>query len=166
MIARCLLCRGERLSLVREPRWIEAEDGTSLPFVDELTECLTCGERYYTHEQSMASSRALAAALRSHEHLLTPDEIRAIRARFRLSQAGLEKLLCLGAKTVVRWEGGAVCQSRAADTLLRFLDFFGPAVFESVRQSRISGKSKALPSPVVAEPRASYRAGRRPRRRK
>lgn len=165
MTIPCPLCRSERLRLIREPRQIEAEDGTSLPFVDELTECAKCGERYYTHEQAMASSRALAAALRSHEHLLTPDEIQAIRARFRLSQAGVEKLLCLGAKTVVRWEGGAVCQGRAADTLLRFLDCFGPAVFEFVRERRVSGEGRALPSPAVAEPRTSYRVKPTPRRR-
>jgi len=37
------------------------------------------------------------------------------------SQHELERLLGTGAKTVVRWEKGTVCQSRAADRLLRLL---------------------------------------------
>ena len=43
----------------------------------------------------------------------------------------------MGAKTVVRWERGTVCQSRAVDTLLRFLDCFGPAAFDCVKAERV-----------------------------
>ncbi len=83
--------------------------------------CSACGEAWYTHEQAMASSRARAAVLRKHAGLLTPDDIRALRDRFGLSQAQLETVLGTGPKTVVRWEKGTVCQSRAADRLLRLL---------------------------------------------
>jgi len=166
MTVKCPICRSAELQVVTEPREIEADDGTHLAYRDDLFECSKCGERFYTHDQAMASSRNRAAALRTHEELLTPAEIRDIRRRFGLSQAGLEALLRVGAKTVVRWERGSVCQSRAVDTLLRFLDCFGPAAFDRVKGRRVNGKGEALPSSAVAEPRASYRAGRRPRRRR
>ncbi len=129
----CPACDSEHTRLVTAQREVQADDGATLPYVDELTECDECGERFYTHDQSLASSRARAAALRAHAHLLTPDEIRGIRERFDLSQAAVEDLFALGAKTLVRWERGTVCQSRAADLLLRVLGCFGPAAFDCAR---------------------------------
>ena len=189
MTVTCPICRGAELQVVTVPREIQAGDRTLLAYADELLECPECGERFITRDQAMASSRSRAAALRTHEHLLTPAEIRDIRGRFGLSQADLEGLLGVGAKTVVRWERGSVRQSRAVDALLRILEYFGPAVFDCVadkrtsgpadtptrghaaREQRIDGEGEASPSqprpsPPVAERRASDRAGARRRRRK
>jgi HTH-type transcriptional regulator / antitoxin MqsA len=83
--------------------------------------CGACGERFYAHQQALASDRARAGALRRHEGLLPPDEIRAIRGRYGLTQDALERLIRVGPKTVVRWERGTVCQSAAVDTLLGIL---------------------------------------------
>ena len=118
---RCPQCGARWLLPARQSREVVADDGVRLTYADELTACLSCGERYYKHQQSLASSRARAAVLRKHAGLLTPDEIRAFRERHRLTQAQLEALLGTGPKTVVRWEKGTVCQSRAADRLLRLL---------------------------------------------
>jgi len=147
-----------RTRLVSEHRTIDADDGTPLAWTDVLYECVVCRERFYTQRQALESCRNHAAAIREHEHLLTPADIQGIRARFGLSQAGLEALLGVGAKTVVRWERGAVCQSRAVDLLLRILDSCGPEVLV---------RAKAAPrTAAVAEPRSSYRARTGTRRRK
>lgn len=161
----CPLCDA-RTRLVTERCHVEADDGTRLSFTDELYECVNCGERFYTQAQSMDSCRNHAAALREHEHLLTPADIRGIRGRFDLSQADLEALLGVGAKTVVRWERGTVCQSRAVDLLLRILDSCGPAVLDRAKERPVHREGEAPPAPAVAEPRSRYRAGTRPRRRK
>ena len=118
---QCPRCGKEALRAVSQTRLVAADDGTFLKYRDELTECSACGERFYTHKQSLASSRARAGALRQHAGLLTPAEIRAFRARSGLTQLHLELLLGTGRKTVVRWEKGTVCQSRAADRLIRLL---------------------------------------------
>jgi putative zinc finger/helix-turn-helix YgiT family protein len=120
-IQKCPMCGARALRAVEHTRDVVADDGGHLQFHDELMECSACGERHYTHEQAMASSRARAGALRQHAGLLTPDEIRSFREQNGLSQAQLESVLQTGAKTVVRWEKGTVCQSRAADQLLRLL---------------------------------------------
>ena len=136
MTFKCPICRGAELEPVTVPRQIAAADGTLVAYAEELLECATCGERFRTREQAVASGRSRAAALRTHEHLLTPADIKDIRTRFALSQAALEALLGVGAKTVVRWERGTVCQSRAVDKLLRILEYFGPAVFDCVADAR------------------------------
>lgn len=161
----CPLCDA-RTRLVAEHRTIHADDGTPLAWTDALYECVNCGERFYTNDQATASCRNHVAAVRAHERLLTPADIRGIRARFGLSQAGLEALLGLGAKTVVRWERGSVCQSRAADLLLRILESGGPAVFERAKRRRGPRRAAAGPSPAVAGRQSGYRARQRPRRRK
>jgi len=50
---------------------------------------------------------SFAARFAPTSPLLAPEEIRSIRARYALSQAELERMLGLAAKTVVRWERGA-----------------------------------------------------------
>ncbi|MDP3940572.1 MAG: type II toxin-antitoxin system MqsA family antitoxin [Deltaproteobacteria bacterium] len=127
----CPSCKQATLVPTRTAQSVRAPDGGVLNYEDELTTCSTCGEAFYTPEQSLASSRARAAVLRTHAGLLSPLEIREIRAAYGLSQAQLEKALGLGAKTVVRWERGSVCQSKAVDNLLLIARDF-PGVFEAV----------------------------------
>lgn len=115
----CPTCGSSATEIVQERRNVTASDGTQLEFTDVFTRCTSCGEQFYTGEQSLASSRAAAGVLRKHENLLSPEEIRAIRTRYGLTQSQLEQALGLGAKTVVRWEKGTVRQSRTADALLR-----------------------------------------------
>ena len=120
---------------VSETRFVEAPDGKRLPFEDAFTRCDTCGAELYLHGQSLEVSRNRAAALRAHGGLLTPEQIRGIREKFGLTQARLEELLGTGAKTVVRWERGSVCQSQAADKLLRLLQRRGPSLLEPIDES-------------------------------
>ena len=117
----CPVCGTTRVSPVREPRQVAADDGTVLTFDDELSRCEECRAEFYTHAQSLAASRARAAVLRAHEGLLTPQEIRVIREQLGYTQAQLEHALGTGPKTVVRWEKGTVRQSRMADQFLRAL---------------------------------------------
>ena len=144
------MCGQVAVQLVVVDREVVADDGTHLGYRDALMACSSCGERYYTHDQSMASSRARAAALRQHAGLLTPDEIRAFREQYGLSQAQLESILRTGAKTVVRWERGTVCQSRAADQLLR-LFMVNPANMLALTEASAVASAAAVPA-LVASP--------------
>jgi putative zinc finger/helix-turn-helix YgiT family protein len=83
--------------------------------------CDSCEESFYTPDQALAAQRAAAAELRRQEDLLTPEEIRATRERFGLTQSQMERLLGVGPKTVVRWERGTVFQNRSTDQLLRVI---------------------------------------------
>lgn len=115
----CYAC-GSQAHLVTEPR--EVSVGSRKVVVeDTVYRCPSCDERFYVGGMADESFRRGAAAVRKAEGLLEPDEIRAIRTQYGLSQAGLETLIGAGEKTVVRWERGTVAQNATADTLLRVL---------------------------------------------
>ncbi|HLM66068.1 MAG TPA: type II TA system antitoxin MqsA family protein, partial [Longimicrobium sp.] len=88
---------------------------------DEFIRCARCGEEYYPGEIADEPFRRAAAVIRAEDGLLGPDDIIAIRTKYGLSQAALERLIGAGEKTVVRWEKGTVAQNKTADTLLRVL---------------------------------------------
>lgn len=141
----CPACGASEADLVRERRSVTADDGTELAFEEEFSRCRACGVEHYTRDQSLAASRARAAALRAHEGLLSPLEIRAIRGRLGYTQAQLEKVLGVGAKTVVRWEKGTVRQSRLADRFLRTLAANPQVVYESA----VSAMASAFGAPAT-----------------
>ncbi|HEX8244174.1 MAG TPA: type II TA system antitoxin MqsA family protein [Longimicrobium sp.] len=130
---RCWLCSSPA-PLVTEPR--EVPMGTRKVVVeDTFYRCGSCGETFYRPGMGDETLRRAAAALRKLDGLLEPDEIRAIRSAYGLSQAGLEKLIGAGEKTVVRWEKGTVAQNATADTLLRVLRDH-PAVVAKLAEDR------------------------------
>jgi len=105
-----------------------------------------------------AAQVALVEELRRREDLLSPAAVKAIRAKFSLTQAELENVLGVAPKTVVRWERGTVCQSRAIDQLLRIADAV-PGAFEflarragiAIAESaapRVEGTCSILPFPT------------------
>ena len=53
--------------------------------------------------------------------LLSADDIRSIRERFRLTQAELARLLRLGPNTISRWEAARNVQTASMDMLLRMI---------------------------------------------
>src|SRR5688572_5303906 len=116
---RCSLCGG-RADLVRERLDFAIGQRTALVEVENCR-CEDCGETFYTPEQMDAAQVAASLEIRRQDKLLSPGEIKEIRAQYGLTQAKLERLLGAGPKTVVRWERGTVFQNRATDTLLRVL---------------------------------------------
>lgn len=115
----CYLCGGDS-PLTREVRPVRI--GSRMAVVDdEFYRCARCEEDVYLGNMADETSRKAAAVVRAEDGLLGPGDIVALRARYGLSQAGLERLIGAGEKTVVRWERGTVAQNRTADTLLRVL---------------------------------------------
>lgn len=88
---------------------------------DRFMKCDTCGEEYYTDEQSRDYVRKVNDARRRDESLLTGEQIQRLRRSLLLSQAQLEDALGVSHKTVVRWETGTAVQSKALDDVLRLI---------------------------------------------
>lgn len=86
-----------------------------------LERCDACGEIFFAPGEMEMVDRAASDVVRAREGLLAPEEIRGLRVEMGLSQAAFERLLRVGAKTVVRWERGTGFPNRATDTLLRVL---------------------------------------------
>lgn len=83
--------------------------------------CTSCGSEFYLPGQMAAEQTLATSKIREESALLDSQEIIAIRESYGLTQAAFEKLLGVGAKTVVRWERGTVFQNRATDALLRVI---------------------------------------------
>jgi HTH-type transcriptional regulator/antitoxin MqsA len=141
---KCYSC-GNLADLVTEPREIP-HGSRRVTVEDTFYRCPSCDEMFYVGDMPDETSRRAAAAIRREDGLLEPDEIRALRAKYGLSQAGLETLIGAGEKTVVRWERGTVAQNATADTLLRVLRDH-PGVVAKLAEER---GVKAAPPP--AEP--------------
>jgi HTH-type transcriptional regulator/antitoxin MqsA len=85
-------------------------------------QCSGCGAVYLGIAEMEQVQKVAVDQVRRAQGLLRPDEIRALRVSLGgISQARLEHLLGVGAKTVVRWEKGTVFQSATADRLMRLL---------------------------------------------
>jgi putative zinc finger/helix-turn-helix YgiT family protein len=83
--------------------------------------CPKCGEIVLRFQEARRLHEDASEIYRRKHGLLSAHEIRAIRERFDLTQAGLARLLRLGANTVSRWESGRNVQTAAMDMLLRLI---------------------------------------------
>jgi len=84
-----------------------------------VRKCGNCGLTFLDRE---AEDLRHAAVCR-HLGVMTPAEIRDIRARLRLSQSALASLTKLGTATISRWERGICIQNEAYDQFLYLLGF-------------------------------------------
>jgi putative zinc finger/helix-turn-helix YgiT family protein len=121
-VERCCICGGEA-RLTREVRPITIL-ARSVAVEDVFYRCSQCGEEVYRPGMMEAVMRLATAKIREEDGLLAPDQVRGIRRKYGLTQPEFERLLGVGANTVVRWERGTVPQGSAADSLLRLLDQF------------------------------------------
>lgn len=83
--------------------------------------CPRCREVVLRYEDARRLSEDAIERYRRKHGLLSAGEMRAIRERFKLTQAEFAALLRLGANTLSRWESGRNVQTEAMDTLLRLI---------------------------------------------
>ena len=149
-IDECSLCGGT-IRLVQEP--VSVRVGERAVIVDfSHRKCDSCGETFHRPEELRALRQKAAATLRQEEGLLTPDEQRDLRMALGISQTAMDDLIHAGRKTTARWEAGTVCQSGAADTLLRILKDVPEAVAYLARFRRIP-VSPAVRTPPPLDPK-------------
>ena len=118
---RCLAC-GEPSSVEEQVLPFKVESGgKSTVIQDRRMVCGSCGNVSYVGAQISEHERAVAAAIREMEALLSANELQHIRAKYRFKQTDMEQMLSTGPKTWTRWERGKVPQSKAADKLIRLI---------------------------------------------
>jgi putative zinc finger/helix-turn-helix YgiT family protein len=118
----CGLCGGPA-KLHREIRPIRIL-GRTVEVEDEFYRCSACEEEFYLPGMMDAVMKRATARIREDDGLLTPEQVRAVRQKYGLTQPEFERLLGVGMNTVVRWERGTVPQNSAADSLLRLIGEF------------------------------------------
>jgi len=88
----------------------------TVPVTVEL--CANCGQSIGSDEDDQAILDAVHAEYRHQADMLTPDEIRKIRKRYRLSQKSFAKLLGMSEATINRYEQGGL-QDNVHDQAIR-----------------------------------------------
>ncbi len=139
--------------LVEESHTLKMGD-RPVTFMDRFYRCGRCGEGFFHGEMMDDSLRRATAVIRAEDGLLAPDEIVALRKKYGLTQAQLERLIGAGAKTVVRWECGTVAQNKTADTLLRVLLDHPDVVAALKRQNGLVKPARRRSSPAAAAPKS------------
>ena len=79
--------------------------------------CRSCGFEFLDHEAETLQHEAVCRRL----GVLSPREVRGIRALHDLSRAAFATVTGLGEATLNRWENGLLIQNRANDRYLRLL---------------------------------------------
>jgi putative zinc finger/helix-turn-helix YgiT family protein len=119
--SRCPVCGRADLEPRTRTERFTYEDGARV--VEVVAEnvpvevCPACGETYSGPAAWSIRDEATCRAL----GLLTPSQLRELRAGLRLSPAQLAELVGLDEPTLTAWETGRAMPNRAADRLLRLL---------------------------------------------
>ena len=132
----CVICAEDRrFRHERRPTEFEVR-GETLAFDLPVKVCESCGT--VEAEQGVDAAKIAFAEYRKRRGLLTPEEIRQIRKRYRLSQKSLAALLGMSEATINRYEGGGL-QDEAHDQAIRACrdpevvrDWIGEEGFERV----------------------------------
>lgn len=77
----------------------------------------------YCHEIMLPKDSLEKVESEKHEisGLLTPDELKSLRKKLRLTQAGMSNLLGVGKKSYLRWENGSYRQNVSMDRYIRLI---------------------------------------------
>ena len=84
----------------------------------EVELCTCCGESIGSDETDQKILDAVHAEYRRQADLLTPERVKEIRKRYRLSQKSFAVLLGMSEATINRYEGGGL-QAQTHDTAIR-----------------------------------------------
>ena len=94
--------------------------GEPIEVVADVLVCEECGEEFYCEELDNATLVRAYNEYRRRHKLLLPEEIKAIREKYGLSQRSFAKLLNWGDKTIFRYENGSI-QDKVHNSMLLFL---------------------------------------------
>lgn len=114
----CNVCGSDQVSALSEVETIHYK-GQPLAVDMAYSLCQSCGVEFVATDQIRANDRAVIAAKRRADHLLTPEEIRQARAVLGLSQEKAAEMFGGGRNAFSKYERGEVAQSVAMDRLIR-----------------------------------------------
>lgn len=83
--------------------------------------CPSCGSEMYCEELDNSTLNKAYSAYRQKHFLLSPDDIKNIRDKYKLSQRALSRLLNWGDKTIYRYEQGSL-QDKSHNSLLFYIN--------------------------------------------
>ena len=90
------------------------------PFTIDVTVCTRahCGEEIMTEEYDDDNLRKAYAKYRTRHGLLQPEEIKAIREQYGVSQIALARMVGEDDKAIARYESGSLQTKAANDRIM------------------------------------------------
>lgn len=104
----------------RTQQFAYREGGNEVELIAQIPvlSCASCGETYTADGAEEAQHSAVCRYLGR----LSPEEIKDLRRRNRLTQQKLAELTGIGIASIKRWENGLVIQNASLDARLRSVD--------------------------------------------
>ena len=90
----------------------------SIGYIEENYICQLCKLEIATKEQIANTQKAVSDAYRAEVGLLSGEEIKRYRKKYKLTQKSLANKMTVGIASIKRWEGGVI-QSKSMDRALR-----------------------------------------------
>lgn len=113
----CPACESEQETLVIQKQETYPVKGEPTPIQANVCTCAKCGEEIMTLQYDDDNLRRAYAKYRSRHGLLQPEEIKAIREQYEVSQITFARIIGVGDKTIARYENGSL-QDEAINNLI------------------------------------------------
>ena len=116
----CPICDGE---LTREDKVVpySYKDHTR-EIIQSGDYCMVCQEGFLSPQDLKATQKAITDFKREVDHLLSTDEVRAIRKKLKLTQEKASLVFGGGIRAFYKYETGENSQSKPLDILLKLID--------------------------------------------
>lgn len=134
--------------------------GEALEITADICRCDVCGEDIFDKEHDSVNLERAYALYRTRHGLLAPDDIRAIRERYGLSQRGMSRLLGWGEITLHRYESGALPDRVHNDLLTMVATADGMRTYLDQHSMRIPTEEARAVRDALASAPPSLRVGK------
>lgn len=141
----CPICDKEQEMKVVK-KWEEYPvKGEAIRVLVDVCTCTACQEDVWDSKLDEENLKAAYREYREQKGLLMPEEIKAIRQRYGVSQTKFARILGLGEKTIARYENGSL-QDEAQNNLILLAS--DPVNFHKLCE-RMNAKDEAV---YISEP--------------
>lgn len=157
----CFECDGPASTVWRDHTFIHGVGASAVEVTARIPVrvCRSCGFEFLDHEAETLQHEAVCR----HLGVLSPKEVRGIRALHGMSRVAFAKVTGLGEATLNRWENGLLIQNRANDRYLRVLA--SSANLQALQRMEDAGASETPETAGVSRFRMLDESAARGRRR-
>lgn len=117
----CTKCKEYKDIIIKTETETYPVKGEPVSISAQVSYCIDCGEQLFNSELDNENLKTAYRLYRARHKLLQPEEIKAIRDKYALSQVIFARILGLGEKTVTRYENGSL-QDESQNNLLVLAD--------------------------------------------
>jgi len=84
--------------------------------------CQECAEGFFNNEEQALITNRILLAKRKADNLLTPQQVKKIRKKAKLTQVEAQEIFGGGVNAFSKYERAEITQPRSTDILLRLID--------------------------------------------